>query len=386
MLEMKDILMNMNSQQKEYGLNDTLYPYNHTTFVINSLSDYIDIILGFNKALGLLNASVYNIYYRGMSDKSWKPIPSLARNRGLERNEAKIIDEFRKNYPEEFSRLSSKFELLSNMQHYGLPTRLLDFTQNPLIALFFSCKEMNSEDGRVLCFFGSTHNTEARVEILSDIACNGKENECIDNYIIKKNMKVWDFLSEMFWGGNVVLAKPTYWNDRQKRQQSVFLVFNNLIEDVGGKFAYLDLNYSIVDPDMIKRIKDKENIVEIYSKSHWEPSEYDLKNFNEKHPLSFILTNETWNALFISHNEYENFDEIYNRRFVMTPQIDVISDYAMSHRFCSIIISKENKPKILKELEVLGIDEAFVYPEMEYTAKKVKEKYENYKEYRSILL
>lgn len=41
---------------------------------------------------------------------------------------------------------------LVRMQHYSLPTRLLDITSNPLIALYFACKSSPDEDGEVIVF------------------------------------------------------------------------------------------------------------------------------------------------------------------------------------------------------------------------------------------
>ena len=55
--------------------------------------------------------------------------------------------------PEEFEGLGH-LDRLVKMQHYGLPTRLLDITSNPLIALYFACQPCSPQEknGAVFAF------------------------------------------------------------------------------------------------------------------------------------------------------------------------------------------------------------------------------------------
>ena len=45
---------------------------------------------------------------------------------------------------------ATNIEVLTELQHYGGATSLIDFTQNILIALFFSCDGTLEEDGRII--------------------------------------------------------------------------------------------------------------------------------------------------------------------------------------------------------------------------------------------
>ena len=107
------ILKKMNNLRERYGTNDLIDPYTHTTFRVKTICEFIDIITGFEKSLKR-NDTFKQMFYRGMSNKIWKPIPSVARNRNLEMNEADLIHDFKYRCPDEFSGLDTNFELLAN--------------------------------------------------------------------------------------------------------------------------------------------------------------------------------------------------------------------------------------------------------------------------------
>jgi hypothetical protein len=88
-----------------------------------------------------------DVFYRGHADYRYQLEPSLFRrdpDSGVPRylrNEAVMVRELLTAHPDEFRADTFMIDRLVRMQHYGLPTRLLDVTSNPLVALYFCCSE-----------------------------------------------------------------------------------------------------------------------------------------------------------------------------------------------------------------------------------------------------
>ena len=103
--------------------------------VVTSVSDFIAKI-----APILEECDGTEIFYRGHADVLWDLKASIFRsNKGIKK-EHLLFRDMVAHEPQDFSQCKSALDYLVQMQHYGLPTRLLDVTTNPLVALYFACQ------------------------------------------------------------------------------------------------------------------------------------------------------------------------------------------------------------------------------------------------------
>ena len=116
------------------------------------------------------------IWWRGQSKSGWELLPSVYRenrNQVYEKNiTAGFISKAPARYAKDCPSLADAASWLILMQHYGLPTRLLDWTESPLVALFFAVLEHDCVPGALWVLYPYKLNEDSidsigREEILN---------------------------------------------------------------------------------------------------------------------------------------------------------------------------------------------------------------------------
>lgn len=182
-------------------------------------------------------------------------------------------------------------------QHFGVPTRLLDFTENPLVALYFACSSSPQSDASVWIINEPAYNKKFFFE---SMLVQASKSQNIVTQIVSQEIVWQDYqqhVGELQYIQWPWIYKPHYHAERMNLQSSVFMIWGA-----------------------------------------------------DRRPLT----------AFFEDDEYMVEDQPKNS------ECGII---------CHVNISSENKSKLLKQLDSLGINEKFVYPGIDGVGRYIRKKY-----------
>lgn len=252
----------------------------------------------------------FQYFYRGESITEWNLRPSALRSDNTWDKESFYYHEIQARCPGEFKN-SSFLNNLVTMQHYGCPTRLLDITSSPLIALYFACESNQHRDGTVIIFpiiQGSIAYSDSDKALILSCLSHFSKNE----------------------------------------QKSLISEISSINQDKSINYAALP-HYN----KLIQEIKIEKPSFQV------QINIGDLLN-----PL-FIQPNMTNSRILNQHGAFL-LSGLCSNLDLCSKQLN---SRVAKHR---IIIKAPAKREILKQLDIIGINKGTVYPNIEKVAEYLK--------------
>lgn len=232
---LKEISLQVKREYEEYGPRCTIAP-----FRITSLSDYFEVFKSVMKG-------EIKFWFRGHSDFTWDLTPSALRYRREDKRDKalSLLSDFKRFVEIKLNNppgVGEQLKWVQLAQHYGLPTRLLDWTQNASIALYFACLEPD-KNGLVFVLNPVDLNREADPHRPRVFDVNF-DADLIDVYLSLPGKRDPN-------GLKTIAIHPTWNSERIMIQQGVFTLHGSKEFSLTGKQAP-----SLVYLPILKRFKE----------------------------------------------------------------------------------------------------------------------------------
>jgi hypothetical protein len=195
------------------------------------------------------------VWFRGQSMADWPLIPKLLRASTIP-SEAFLINKFKQNATLLLTqRPKNDFEWLFLMQHYSMPTRLLDWTESPLVALYFTVTENETSNGALWMLLPAVLNEKSNYRPDYTYEVPSFEDEHLQNYLPETIAR--EHRSRLL----PMAAIAPRNSSRMQVQQGVFTIShreNTPLENVGAPGAARDHVWRYIIPAALKNSLQRE--------------------------------------------------------------------------------------------------------------------------------
>ncbi|PTB31282.1 FRG domain-containing protein [Photobacterium phosphoreum] len=156
---------------------------------IESVSEFVDYIEGLDRK--------NELWFRGVASEDHKPVPGIIW-RDIQSKEGALEHSFLVSFKSYIANEElNAWEIFALMQHHGLPTRLLDWSESALVALYFALTSEPNNDGDRVVWVMNPFELNRRCVGVNSLFCPAA---IANNNIVVNGV---EFNFDLYLGGNL---------------------------------------------------------------------------------------------------------------------------------------------------------------------------------------